>query len=370
MKNASTDKKTRTSASHPVLTVCMWLAILFTFVWFKWEIFSEAFETDSSGMSYWIVVLFFVGAVLAVRAAATLQKNWRTLFACEDSLQMPEIKENNFFQIGYLMSNALELQQDRGSVDIDQLLDTFVARHNSRIRFIGGLGAILITLGLLGTIIGLLMSVQGLGDIAGEAGSQAGLSESAMKEGLSDTINGMGTAFYTTLFGALFGGVVLRILAVNLSNSLSELTADAGEFIYHVLLPPGFGDRSVPSFGGGGPLSSGDAVDGALSAAVPAGPPAGGRHHPGTGAGAPPVAGGGQAGTAVSDDAFSELFSALEEVTNELSVHLEDLRRRVDRSTEELGRLGRMRFENEADMMPGVVNLAASMLDRGQQAET
>lgn len=369
MKNASNATKSRTTASHPVLTVCMWLAILFGFVWFKWRIFSEAFETDTSGMSYWIVVLFFVGALLAVRAAATLQKNWRTLFACEDSLQMPEIKENNFFQIGYLMSNALELQQDRGSVDIDQLLDTFVARHNSRIRFIGGLGAILITLGLLGTIIGLLMSVQGLGDIAGEAGSQAGLSESAMKAGLSNTINGMGTAFYTTLFGALFGGVVLRILAVNLSNSLSELTADAGEFIYHVLLPPGFGDRSVPSFGGGGPLASGDAVDGALSAAVPAGAPAG-RHHLDAAAADSAIAGGGKDLKAVSDDALGELFSTVEEVTNELSVHLEDLRRRVDRSTEELGRLGRMRFENEADMMPGVVNLAASMLDRGQQAET
>jgi hypothetical protein len=74
-----------------------------------------------------------------------------------------------------------------------------------------GLGAnVLITLGLIGTIVGLLISMQGLSSATNElAATGEGL---GMITSLQEAISGMGIAFYTTLFGAILGGVVIRVL--------------------------------------------------------------------------------------------------------------------------------------------------------------
>lgn len=251
--------KMKTISSMPLLTVpALGFGIPALFIATFRGIISEAFTTDESGMSYIIVALFLIGVMLALLAAWMMQGNWRVLHRSQKVGDLPTKPKDADNRLGQAFSHILQLHNERGDVGVDRVVDSFVAKHESRIRFIGALGAILITLGLLGTIIGLLMSVQGLGEIAGEAGSQSGLSESAMKEGLRSTIDGMGTAFYTTLFGALLGGVVLRILAVTLSNSLGELSVEVSEFIYHILLPPVFAPLGAVASGSGGGAATGE----------------------------------------------------------------------------------------------------------------
>ena len=84
---------------------------------------------------------------------------------------------------------------------------------------------LVISMGLLGTVVGLIMSISGLGSMV----ENIGLSRTTMMGALKATVSGMGTAFYTTFFGAL-GGLILRAVAVSQLNSLSELCSEAAEY--------------------------------------------------------------------------------------------------------------------------------------------
>ena len=57
----------------------------------------------------------------------------------------------------------------------------------------------------------------------------AGENYSDMVEGLNNTVQGMGTAFYTTLFGGLLGGVILKALSIENEKAINNFTADCLE---------------------------------------------------------------------------------------------------------------------------------------------
>ena len=83
----------------------------------------------------------------------------------------------------------------------------------------------MITVGLLGTIIGLILTIDGISSVLGAAGENY----SDMVEGLNNTVQGMGTAFYTTLFGGLLGGVILKALSIENEKAINNFTADCLE---------------------------------------------------------------------------------------------------------------------------------------------
>ena len=93
---------------------------------------------------------------------------------------------------------------------------------SAKIRSVSAVSGILITVGLLGTVIGLIITVGGISQVLDAAGQDY----EAMIGGLNVTVQGMGSAFYTTFFGGLLGGVILRALYTETATATARLAAD------------------------------------------------------------------------------------------------------------------------------------------------
>ena len=86
-------------------------------------------------------------------------------------------------------------------------------------RFVSLLGSLMITMGLIGTVLGLTITLTGLNGALENVDSD-GLS---VLIGLREAMSGMGLAFYTTLLGSIMGGVLLRMFAYIGDNSIEAL---------------------------------------------------------------------------------------------------------------------------------------------------
>jgi hypothetical protein len=100
-------------------------------------------------------------------------------------------------------------ESTHGNIDVEALLTSELATFQRISHSIDVMGNLLITLGLIGTVAGLTLVLTGL------TGSLEALGHDSemMLSGLRKAMAGMGTAFYTTLLGAVLGGVLLRVFA-------------------------------------------------------------------------------------------------------------------------------------------------------------
>jgi len=114
-----------------------------------------------------------------------------------------------------------------GLVSADNLISAYQMHRDHKRRIVALLSVILITIGLIGTILGLIHSMAGLNEIV----MSIDASRDNLISGLRQTISGMGTAFYTTLFGAIFGGVMLKTLAHQAHASMISISGIAMEYL-------------------------------------------------------------------------------------------------------------------------------------------
>ncbi len=96
-----------------------------------------------------------------------------------------------------------------GQPDVDALLHTELSTYQRVSHTIEVVGNLLITLGLIGTVMGLTLTLTGLTSSLDALGHD----QEILLAGLRKAMAGMGTAFYTTLLGAVLGGVILRVFA-------------------------------------------------------------------------------------------------------------------------------------------------------------
>ena len=106
-----------------------------------------------------------------------------------------------------------------GEVNQERALNIVENRLYRREYFVQLGSNIMITVGLIGTITGLIIAMTGLETV------MTSLSESGdnIIGGLQTALSGMGTAFYTTLFGAILGGFFLKLLHQASSNMADEI---------------------------------------------------------------------------------------------------------------------------------------------------
>lgn len=117
------------------------------------------------------------------------------VLALEEKLQ--EV-EDPFLQSGLqLMVDGMDTDTVKTILDAD--IDAMHARHKSMIDFFGGLGAYAPTMGMLGTVIGLINMLQNLSDP-----SQLGI--------------GMSVAMLTTLYGVLFANLIYLPIGAKLQR--------------------------------------------------------------------------------------------------------------------------------------------------------
>ncbi|MFL2781284.1 MAG: MotA/TolQ/ExbB proton channel family protein [Rhodospirillales bacterium] len=210
----------RTSQVSPFIRwILLSTALIVPFVVLTWEYFSTGLATDTSGIIYVILGLFAYGIAHSFRNALWITRE-RAAF-----VRMEKIKEahNDNSDLVSIFKKGVDALEAGSQINFDTLLTVYSAKQSAKIRSVSATSAILITAGLLGTVIGLVITISGISEILGAAGENY----EEMLSGLNKTVQGMGTAFYTTFFGGLLGGIVLKALAAENEKAANRLTADA-----------------------------------------------------------------------------------------------------------------------------------------------
>ena len=102
----------------------------------------------------------------------------------------------------------------------------------SRELYISVGSSILISLGLIGTIWGLIVAIKGLEGVISDLENSEGLNTE-----LKHVFSGMSKAFYTTFLGALFGGVFLKFLH-NIYKKIAHETINNTELWVEIHILP------------------------------------------------------------------------------------------------------------------------------------
>ena len=106
-----------------------------------------------------------------------------------------------------------------GELNIEALVDVEFAIYRRTAHALEVIGNLLITLGLVGTVVGLTLTLTGLTSSLEALGQD----QEQLLRGLRGAMGGMGTAFYTTLLGSVLGGVLLRVYGHIDENGVDSL---------------------------------------------------------------------------------------------------------------------------------------------------
>ncbi len=155
----------------------------------------------------------------------------------------------NLAGLGLLGLHANRMKQIYGMSydgDISQTVSLGAIRSSlyGQEWFVRVASQILLTLGLIGTVLGLSNSLEGLSGamhatVGGlEVSTDATVaSNSSLTAGLTSAVGGMATAFATTLFGAILGGVFLKLLFSS-TQFLADELVDKIEIVTETQLVP------------------------------------------------------------------------------------------------------------------------------------
>ena len=207
-------------------------------IWFSWASISiviylglyldtdilEFFNNDKSKITWIITAMFLIGVftsfLLAIKITsefieATNQNELakdKGLMGLEKTNRKPKAV-NDFYESLKIVASSNE------SPNVETLIEMEYANLNRRSHATEVMGNLLITLGLIGTVMGLTLTLTGLTTSLDALGQDQDL----LLAGLRKAMSGMGTAFYTTLLGAVLGGVLLRIFALVTEYGLGSL---------------------------------------------------------------------------------------------------------------------------------------------------
>jgi biopolymer transport protein ExbB/TolQ len=131
------------------------------------------------------------------------------------------------------IDNLHEIFRRDYNISQDNLVTLLQARLLSKTKVVDFASSILVTLGLVGTIIGLIQSAGGLGDVL--RAMSAG--DTSILAGVDEALEGMGLAFYTTLLGAILGGVCLRLLSNLVDANIDHVVSHIAELTEIYILP-------------------------------------------------------------------------------------------------------------------------------------
>lgn len=131
------------------------------------------------------------------------------------------------------IDNLHEIFRRDCNISQDNLVTLLQTRLLAKTRLVEFTSSILVTLGLVGTIIGLIQSAGGLGAVF-KAMSEG---DTSIMQGVDAALGGMGIAFYTTLMGAVLGGVCLRLLSNLVDANTEHVVSHIAELTEIYILP-------------------------------------------------------------------------------------------------------------------------------------
>tara|TARA_B100000686_G_C16413294_1_gene773339 strand:+ start:145 stop:807 length:663 start_codon:yes stop_codon:yes gene_type:complete len=197
---------------------CLLLYAAFLLGWIQ-----QVFSSDSSYLSYVICMIFFIIWILSIFAALWINK------------EISYLNSNNGNGMANDYINLVKNKFAAGkSINYDHslLANTFQVKLYLKIKYISYAANLLILLGLIGTVIGFIIAVGGLGDsLAG------GQNLSRVQTVLGQIVNGMGVALFTTLLGSIFGGIWLQLHYEILSNFIEKFVINVIEKVESEIIP-------------------------------------------------------------------------------------------------------------------------------------
>ncbi|EAU55030.1 MotA/TolQ/ExbB proton channel family protein [Mariprofundus ferrooxydans] len=170
-------------------------------------------EQDQTHVTWMIVGMFMLGVAVSMIQAMKLTAEWFRAYRIESLMKDKGLAGIRNRGGGHLVDRFVDamhmITERNGRVDVDALIDVEFSAQHRMSQFVGLLGNLMITLGLIGTVLGMTITMNGL---SGALGS-LGVNQHLLVEGLRSAMTGMGVAFYTTLIGSVLGGVLLRVFS-------------------------------------------------------------------------------------------------------------------------------------------------------------
>ena len=133
------------------------------------------------------------------------------------------------------IENLFIISQTHSEISQDNLIELLHSRLMARNKVVELFSSILITLGLIGTILGLIIMMNSLTGIMESATMDENFMATLVGDG--GPLSGLGVAFITTLLGAILGGVILRVLSNVVSSNIMDYTAHIAELTEVYVLP-------------------------------------------------------------------------------------------------------------------------------------
>ncbi|MEQ5774675.1 MULTISPECIES: flagellar motor protein MotA [unclassified Thalassospira] len=210
-----------------------------------------------------IIGVFIIGVVYTFRMAFSL--NPEVAWIEDFRRNRPGLSAQDTPKLLAPMARMMQEQRrDRpqlSTLATSTILDSIRSRLDESRELSRYLVSLLVFLGLLGTFWGLLQTVNSVADVIGNVnvggGGNMELWFGQLKEGLSKPLNGMGTAFSSSLFG-LAGSLALGLLDMQAGQAQNRFFNELEEWL-----------SSFTRVSSGGPLSDGEqSVPAYLSALI------------------------------------------------------------------------------------------------------
>jgi len=219
----------------PIVSLSVWSAIFaVTFAVIMLKFLAISIKSDKTGVSLCIIALFFAGWIISFFHAKSINKDWNEIHDINRKGKSININSDNRL-IGLIQK--VKCKSDEGVlISFENIVNSYKMKMDAPRRIVVALSSILITIGLIGTILGLINSMAGINDIV----MSVNASRDGLISGMQNTLYGMGTAFYSTLYGAIFGGVMLRLLS---NNALSSESLVCGEVLEYLELNIGISNN-------------------------------------------------------------------------------------------------------------------------------
>lgn len=151
----------------------------------------------------------------------------------QDFLDSAEAKEGAFLNH---IKHLHTISRRHHQIEQDALIEVMQSRLQAKNRTVEVWSGILVTVGLLGTIVGLIFMLDSMAAIMQNQGANGDVVKELFAPGRGP-MAGLGFAFYTTLLGAFLGGVILRVLTVIVDESITHLIATVAELTEVYVLP-------------------------------------------------------------------------------------------------------------------------------------
>jgi len=179
---------------------------------------------DQSRITWIITVLFLIGILasfilVVVITGERIEASIQDDIAKDKGLMALEPSRRKQKSVNRFYDSLKTVAKSNEKPNIEVLLDMELSSYFRMSHAIEVLGNLLITLGLIGTVVGLTLTLSGLTSSLDALGQDQDL----LLSGLRKAMGGMGTAFYTTLLGAVLGGVLMRIFALITEHGVGGL---------------------------------------------------------------------------------------------------------------------------------------------------